>query len=461
MPRASDDAAPPPRERPGVAVATVGCRLNQAETDELLETLAARGVALRPEDADLAVVNTCAVTRDSAATSRKVVRRTVQRHPDAFVVVTGCLASAGPEALADLDGVDLVVGNDAKTRLADLALGAGGSASLAAAPPPARSTPGDVPARGAPPPARPTRTRLHTRVAIRAQTGCDEHCAFCIVPQTRGELQSRSSEDIVAAIRRRVAEGVREVVLTGVHLGKYGVDDGQADGLAALVERVLDRVADLERVRLSSVLPLQVTPRLVALMAGSERVCNHLHVPLQSGSDRVLAAMGRGYDAATFLERVAHARQRIPGLGLSTDLIVGFPTETAHDHADTLAVVDQAGFSKLHVFRYSPRPGTRAAELADTVPAALKKQRSADLVALGERLRDRFHTSLLGTVLETVVEIDRGDGWLQGTADNYVKATFRGPAQLVEQRVAVRVEGLRGAGVQGVAVGVRGAADGR
>lgn len=432
----------PPAAPQGVAVATVGCRLNQAETDELLEELSRRGVALTSEQAGLAVVNTCTVTREATATSRKVIRRTVERHPDAQVVVTGCLATAEPAAVAAVGGVDLVVANEDKPRLAELVTAE--TEPAAGRDPLILGEAADATGAADTPP----RTRLHTRLSVRAQTGCDQHCAFCIVPQTRGGLRSRPAAAIIDTIRRRVREGVREVVLTGVHLGKYGAELGDHDGLAALVERIVTEVGALERLRLSSVLPLQVTPRLVDVMASSPRVCRHLHVPLQSGSDRVLAAMGRGYDTASFLARVGAAQLAMPGLGLSTDLIVGFPGETAADHAATMALVAGVGFSKLHVFRYSPRPGTRAAALADDVPPQVKRDRSAALITLGERCRDRFHLSLLGTELEAVVEIDRGDGWLQATADNYVKATFRGPADLLEGRVRVRVEGLRGAGVQ-------------
>ena len=424
--------------RHGVAFSTVGCRLNQAETEEALDALVSAGLRLQRSAADLVVVNTCAVTRESTATSRKLVRRAVDANPDAFVVVTGCYATAEPDAVAAIDGVDLVVGNPDKERLAELVF----AAEPAFAPTPAEQLVGAD--------ADDATRRLHSRVSIRTQTGCDEHCAFCIIPTTRGPLRSRPADAIVADIARRVDDGVREAVLTGVHLGKYGVDAGRGEGLAWLVTEILDRVSRLERLRLSSVLPVQVTDTLVDLMAADPRICPHLHVPLQSGSDRVLAAMGRSYDVATFLERVGYAQERLPLLGLSTDLIVGFPGETEDDHAATRDVLATVGFSKLHVFRYSARPGTRsAATMRDDVPSQVKKARSKDLVALGDELRDRFHAQLLGATVDVLVETDRGDGWLHGTADNYVKVSLRAPASLVEHRVPVRLTGLRGAGMTG------------
>ncbi|MDP9022786.1 MAG: tRNA (N(6)-L-threonylcarbamoyladenosine(37)-C(2))-methylthiotransferase MtaB [Actinomycetota bacterium] len=427
----------------GVAFATVGCRLNQAETEEALASLVERGYRLDEDGAArLVVVNTCAVTRESTATSRKLIRRAVARHPDATIVVTGCYATAEPDAVNDIDGVDLVVTNADKERLADVVF----AREPALAPTPAEALVGAGPEDA-------TR-RLHTRVSIRVQTGCDVHCAFCIIPATRGPLRSRDAGEVIGDVRRRVADGVREAVLTGVHLGKYGHDLGDGEGLAHLVERILVEVDGLQRLRLSSVLPLEVTPTLVAAMAGDPRVCRHLHVPLQSGSDAILAAMGRGYDVATFRQRVDHARTALEHLGLSTDVIVGFPGETRADFDATLATVEEVGFAKLHVFRYSPRPGTRSADtMRDDVPPQEKKARSRELIALGERLRDRFHASLIGTELDVVVEIDRGNGWLQATAGNNVKVAFRGTRSLIEDVVRVRLTGLRGGIAQGELVG--------
>ncbi len=419
--------------RHGVAFATVGCRLNQAETEEALATLVSRGYRLdRDGQARLVVVNTCAVTRESTASSRKLIRRAIRSNPDATVVVTGCYATAEPDAVASIHGVDLIVPNADKERLADLVA----AHDPALAPTPAEQLVGAD--------ADDASKRLHTRVSLRVQTGCDVHCAFCIIPSTRGPLRSRPIEEIVADLRLRVADGVREAVLTGVNLGKYGHDLGDREGLAHLCSPLLADVEGLERLRLSSVLPVEVTPALVEVWSRNERICRHLHVPLQSGSDRILSAMGRGYDVATFLARVDHAREHLTHLGLSTDIIVGFPGETREDFEATKTVLERCGFTKLHVFRYSARPGTRSAEtMPDDVPDAEKRARSRELIALGEVFRDRFHASLLGAELDVVVEHDRADGWLQGTAGNYVKPLFRGDPTLVERVVRVRLTGLR------------------
>jgi threonylcarbamoyladenosine tRNA methylthiotransferase MtaB len=428
------EAAPAPK----VAFKTLGCRLNQAESEQALEALGARGfdLAHAGEQPDVVVINTCTVTAESTASSRRLIRKTAEAHPGATVVVTGCYAVAEPDEVRAIPGVDLVVGNDHKDRLAELVTA--------------------VPAvRRLPLLLRPAPTeRLRTRVAVKAQTGCDEWCTFCIIPRTRGPLRSHPEEQVVADVRRQVERGVREVVLTGVHLGKYGEDRGEREALARLVDR-LTAIDGLLRLRLSSVLPVQVTPALVERVRDDPKVCRHLHVPLQAGDDEVLARMHRPYRIAEFLDRVEHAKAEVPGLGLSTDVIVGFPGETRAQFAATMAVVERVGFSKLHVFRYSQRPDTPAATMPDQVPVAEKKARARELIALGGELRRRFHEDHLGRPLEVLVEA-AGEGLAEGTSDNYVKVRFPGGAELVDRVVTVRglradAEGMEGERMGGAA----------
>jgi threonylcarbamoyladenosine tRNA methylthiotransferase MtaB len=419
--------APPsrdePRAAPKVAFKTLGCRLNQAESEKALEALGSKGfdLAHAGEEPDVMVINTCTVTRESTASSRRLIRRMAEQHPRATVVVTGCYAVSNPEEVRAIPGVDLVVSNDAKDRIAD----------LVAAVPAVRRLPLTV--RQAP------LERLRTRVAIKAQTGCDEWCTFCIIPRTRGPLRSYPQDDIVADVRRQVERGVREVVLTGVHLGKYGDDQGRRDGLARLVDR-LTAIEGLLRLRISSVLPVQVTPALVERVRDDPKVCRHLHVPLQAGDDTVLERMHRPYRMAAFLQRVEHAKAEVPGLGLSTDVIVGFPGETAEQFGATLAVTERVGFSKLHVFRYSQRPGTPAADMPEQVAEPEKKARARELMALGNELRRRFHEAHVSQRLEVLVE-GAGEGIADGTSDNYIKVRFPAGGALAGRLVTVR--GLR------------------
>ena len=416
---------------PKVAFKTLGCRLNQAESEKALEALGARGfdLAHAGEQPDVVVINTCTVTRESTASSRRLIRKTAEQHPGATVVVTGCYAVSDRAEVEAIPGVDLVVANDDKDRIAELVAGV----------PAVRRLPLMV--REAP------RERLRTRVAIKAQTGCDEWCTFCIIPRTRGPLRSYPAEQLVADVRRQVDRGVREVVLTGVHLGKYGDDLGERDGLARLVDR-LTAIDGLLRLRLSSVLPVQVTPALLARVRDDPRVCRHLHVPLQAGDDEVLERMHRPYRIAEFLDRVEGAKAAIPGLGLSTDVIVGFPGETREQFAATLAVTERVGFSKLHVFRYSQRPGTPAAGMAGQVPDPERKARARELIALGAELRRRFHEAHVGERLEVLVEC-AGDGLAEGTSDNYIKVRFPGGPDLTDRLLAVRGRRADAEGVEG------------
>jgi threonylcarbamoyladenosine tRNA methylthiotransferase MtaB len=414
-----DEHAPPK-----VAFKTLGCRLNQAESEKALEALGSRGfdLAHAGEEPDVVVINTCTVTRESTASSRRLIRKMAEEHPRATVVVTGCYAVSDREEVEAIPGVDLVVSNDAKDRIAEL---------VAAVPAVRRLPLTPRPANGI--------ERLRTRVAIKAQTGCDEWCTFCIIPRTRGPLRSYAEEEIVADVRRQVARGVREVVLTGVHLGRYGQDRGEQEGLARLVDR-LTAIEGLLRLRISSVLPVQVSDALVQRVREDPKVCRHLHVPLQAGDDAILARMHRPYRIARFLERVEHAKAQVPGLGLSTDIIVGFPGETAEQFGATLRVTEQVGFSKLHVFRYSQRPGTPAAGMPDQVPEPEKKARARELIALGNELRRRFHEAHVGERLQVLVE-GAGEGIADGTSDNYIKVRFQGGPELADRMVTVR--GLR------------------
>src|SRR4029453_16935002 len=337
---------------PKVAFKTLGCRLNQAESEQALEGLGARGfdLAHAGESPDVVVINTCTVTAESTASSRRLIRKTAEANPQATVVVTGCYAVADPEAVRAIPGVDLVVDNDSKDRLAE----------LVTAVPRVRRLP--LVTRPAPV------ERLRTRVAIKAQTGCDEWCTFCIIPRTRGPLRSYPESQIVDDVRRQVGRGVREVVLTGVHLGKYGDDRGETDALARLVDR-LTAIEELLRRRISSVLPVQVTPALVARVRDDPKVCRHLHIPLQAGDDQVLAAMHRPYRIPAVLGRVEGAKAESPGRGRAT-----------------AAVVEGGVFSKLHVFRHSRRPDPPAADMPDQVGDVEKKARARELIALGNEL---------------------------------------------------------------------------
>ncbi len=415
-----------------VAFSTLGCRLNQAETDSMSEQLEALGIERvdKAEEAGVVVVNTCTVTREATKASRMAIRRAIVANPDSKVVVIGCYAVSDPEEIRAIEGVDVVLGNDAKDSLPE-ALGIG------------------------PQPVMQIGMRREVVPKIRAnlkvQTGCDEWCTFCIIPTTRGPLRSTDEDSLVAEARARVAAGARELILTGVHLGKYTFDAGGDErSLVRLFRRLLD-IDGVLRLRLSSIFARHLTPEVLEFMASEERMCRYLHVPLQSGDPQVLADMHRSYEIDEYVEHVERAVESLPGVALATDLIVGFPTETDEAFENTLEVVERLRFSKLHVFRYSPRPGTAAADMPDAVPPAVKKERSKRLIDAGNAIRKEFLEAHLHAPLEVLVEDERivdGAAVSSGQTSDYVRVWFEGAGMLGSltrvQGTGIRADGIRG-----------------
>jgi threonylcarbamoyladenosine tRNA methylthiotransferase MtaB len=423
-------------ESPTVSFTTLGCRLNQAESDAMAEDLAASGIvpAGAEQSPDVVVVNTCTVTREATKASRMAIRRAARAHPDAKLVVVGCYAVSDRDEVAAIDGVDVVLGNDEKEGLA-----AALSDSVVTRPL----------LQIAMPSAQRARPVQRVRANLKAQTGCDEWCSFCIIPTTRGPLRSMDEDALVAEARSRVAAGARELVLTGVHLGKYRYDEGGDErDLVRLMRRLLD-VDGVLRLRLSSILSRHLTDEVLALMADETRVCRYLHVPLQSGDAGTLKAMNRPYEIEEYVEAVERAKAALPGLALATDVIVGFPGETDAAFEATMDVVRRLRYSKLHVFRYSARPGTTAADIPDEVPPDVKKERSKRLIDLGNEIRSRFLADHLGRPLRVLVEDERvveGSGVCSGQTGDYVRVWFPGEGllgQIVEVEAhRVRADGL-------------------
>jgi threonylcarbamoyladenosine tRNA methylthiotransferase MtaB len=421
-----------------VLFTTLGCRLNQAESDAMAEQLAARGVgtALEGEDPQLVVVNTCTVTREATKASRMAIRRAIKSYPNAKVVVAGCYAVSDRDEVEAIDGVDVIVDNDDKERIGGILAGQTATSPLLQVGLPVGTT-------SAPP---------KVRANLKAQTGCDEWCSFCIIPKTRGPLRSIDEDDLVAEARRRVAAGARELVLTGVHLGKYTYDHGGDErSLVSLFEGLLG-IPGVLRLRLSSILSRHLTDEVVSFIADEPRMCRYLHVPMQSGDDGVLKDMNRPYRIDDYVDALERARAAIPGLALATDIIVGFPTESDDAFAATMDVVARLQFSKLHVFRYSARPDTKAAAMPDAVAPDIKKQRSKQLIDLGNTIRQRFLQAHLERPLEVLVEDEReaqGQTVCSGQTDDYVRVWFEARGLLGRLALVkgheIRADGIRGA----------------
>jgi len=384
-----------------VRIDSVGCRLNIGEAEQIARTLAAAGHRLvGPGDAaDLMVLNTCAVTHVAARKSRKLIRHWRRANPAAALVVTGCYAELSPTEVADL-GVDLVVGNQDKDELPRLLQDAGllrDDEEVVPEPdafllePDVLSGPScDAGGR-------------RTRAFVKVQDGCDNKCTFCIVTVARGDSRSRTVSEIVAEIQQLVDAGFQEAVLSGVHLGSYGHERGEARGLYELVRRVLSETS-IPRLRLSSLEPWDLGEDFFSLWQEDARLQPHVHLPLQSGCDATLQRMARRTDQESFRRLVDGARQRIPELSVTTDVIVGFPGETDDEFDTSIAFVEEMAFAKLHVFRYSRRDLTAAATMPGQVAPPVVQQRSNRMHALGAELETRFRRRLLGRTLPVLWE---------------------------------------------------------
>jgi threonylcarbamoyladenosine tRNA methylthiotransferase MtaB len=422
-----------------VALSTLGCRLNQVESQEIGALLAGHGyqVVEPGPGAQVHVINTCTVTGRADLSDRQLIRRIVRENPGAFVVVTGCFAQTDPQAAAAIAGVDLVVGNQEKYRLPGLlaTLTKRGRPQVAVA---------DIGDAREVPVVPFTRVVGRSRAFVKIQDGCQHRCAFCIVPAARGRSRSQEPKVVLDQVRALAAAGYRDVTLTGVDIGHYGWDLYPRTTLAALLHRLAD-VAGLRWLRLSSVLPSYFTPELVEAVIALPVMAPHLHLPLQSGSDRVLRLMRRPYHTGMYRALVDRLAAAIPDLGLGADVIVGHPGETEEDFAATLRFVEVLPFSSLHVFAYSDRRGTEAARRSDRVAPAAIRERSRRLRRLGADKSLAFRRGLVGRRREAVVleARDRRTGLLTALTDNYVEVLLDGPDTLGRRVVPLTITEAR------------------
>ena len=435
-----------------------GCRATQADGAALEQELARRGLARTAEArvADLVVLNTCTVTASADEDARQAIRRLSRDNPGCRILVTGCYAQRAPNELAALPGVTWVVGNSHKNRIGEIVAGSGALVPLSAfckapaAPvPPAPEAPqviiGDIfahtqllaaPVFGA--------GAERTRPNVKIQDGCNNRCSFCIIPAVRGRSRSLRPEAVLAQVRELEHAGYREIVLTGINLGRYGRDLESRLSFPTIVRAILRETA-IERVRLSSVEPLDFTDELLELMAGSSRIARHVHAPLQSGSDRVLRRMRRRYRAAQYEQRLRRAHQLLPEAAFGADVMVGFPGETDEDFEQTRALVERLPFTYLHVFTYSRREGTPAATMPDQVPVRVARERNRLLRELAARKNLEFRRRQLGHRL-SVITLQGGPA----LSDNYLKVNLCGPPLGPNRIVEALITGVEEAGLVGV-----------
>lgn len=424
------------------AIKTLGCKVNQCESEGIARALAEAGwIEAGPDaPADLVVVNTCTVTGRAAMQSRGAVRQATRAHPRARVVVTGCYAQTEADALAAIPGVAAVIGHADKHRIPDLADDFLAAAEDETAAP--RRLVRDLTDYRIFAPAPALAAGERTRPFLKIQDGCDAFCTYCIVPHARGRSRSMAPEAVLARIAALADAGARETVLTGIHLGRWGLDLDPPVPLAELLRRIADQDR-MERVRLSSVESHELTDELLDAVAGSDRFCPHLHIPLQSGDDGVLRRMGRPYTAADFAERVRAAAERLPDAALGADVLVGFPGEDDAAHAATFDLLAGLPVTYLHVFPFSPRAGTQAADFADPVSPEVAKERCRRLREMGTAKREAFYRRFVGKTVRVLVEErrDRETGRRKGVSGNYLNVLLAGETE-ANRIVPVRIDAV-------------------
>jgi len=434
------------------SIENFGCRATEADAAALRHGLLASGLLLADDQssADLVVLNTCTVTAAADSQTRDAVRKIHRANPAARIIVTGCYAQRAPEEIAALEGVTWVIGNSHQTEIPRVAAGLIGRSSqeisraaraeqkdfvpvslfggdqMSLARGPAKILTGDIFAQTSVQIA-PTEVGEgdRTRPVLKIQDGCNNRCAYCVIPFVRGRGRSLPPAVVISEVQKLVAAGSREIVLSGINLGAYGRDLSPRAGLSEVIHRIL-RETSLEQLRLSSIEPQDLTEELISLIAGSTRVAAHFHVPLQSGSDRILRAMHRWYRAAHYAERVKRIRQISPNAAIGADVIVGFPGETDEDFQATYELIERLPFTYLHVFSFSARPGTAGANLAAPLPGAIIRERARTLRTLARKKSSEFRAAQAGRVFRALTLVGGEDTWTPALTANYLKVRIPG-----------------------------------
>lgn len=408
-----------------VAFYTLGCKVNQVETEQLKEEFALRGyqVVDYPESADIYVVNTCTVTHVSDRKSRAILRRIAKNNPKSLIIATGCMAQISAQQLQEIKGVNLIVGNRDKDKIADLIEG------LEIEKPSCLVMNDPISSENKLKPIIYSCTHSRSRAFIKIQDGCKNFCSYCIVPFTRGPIRSKLPQDILQEIQQLISLGYKELVLTGIHTGHYGADLKDWD-LAKIINEIIEKIPGEYRLRLSSIEPLEFNENLLRVLKNREKICHHFHIPLQSGSDKILKAMKRKYYRDYYADLINKLAMGMPDAAIAADVMVGFPGETEKDFCDTYDLLNSLPIYDLHVFKYSMRPGTLAAGFKDQVGENIKNWRSEKLIELAKKKKDSFIARFIGKSLECLVEKRLADNTYLALSDNYLEVVFESKQDL-------------------------------
>jgi threonylcarbamoyladenosine tRNA methylthiotransferase MtaB len=424
---------------PSVAFYTLGCKVNFYDTEAMWQLFKNEGyeqVDFETTTADVYVINTCTVTNTGDKKSRQIIRRAVRRNPDAVIAVTGCYAQTSPAEIMAIPGVDLVVGTQDREKLMSFITDIQNDRRPVNAVRNIMKTREfeelDVPDFAE-----------RTRAFLKIQEGCNNFCTFCIIPWSRGLSRSRKPESVLNQARQLAASGYKEIVLTGIHTGGYG-DDLENYRLPDLLED-LDKIDGLERIRISSIEASQIDAHMIRVLNSSPKMCRHLHIPLQAGDDEILKRMRRKYTTAEFADKIARIHEAMPGVAITTDVIVGFPGETEEQFQNGYRFMQQMGFAEMHVFPYSKRTGTPAARMDDQVDEEVKHERVHKLIELSEQMQAAYGREWVGRELSVIPEREakgaEGQGLLSGYTDNYLQVVLNGDPSLIGKLCRVRITG--------------------
>jgi threonylcarbamoyladenosine tRNA methylthiotransferase MtaB len=433
---------------PKFKITTLGCKVNQAESESIAQGLIASEwcASQAHEEADVCVINTCAVTQKAAMQSRQALRQAIRAHPNARIVVTGCYAQTAPQEIKDIAGVDRIVGHGEKQTIISMirtdSLGDFNRAVQSC---------GDV-SKLREFQLMPIAVAAHrTRPFLKIQDGCDAFCTYCMVPYARGRSRSMPFDKVLQSIKQLAHTGYREVVLTGIHLGAYGRDLSPIAGLAMLINRIRE-LGLIDRVRLSSVEPLELSAEIIQTIAESSMFCHHLHIPLQSGDDGILKKMRRPYSRQIFHDLVIKIHDLMPDAAIGADTLIGFPGESRKAFENTYELVAELPVSYLHVFPYSARSGTPAEKFAGQVTPEIIKDRCEQMRRLGQTKRINFYRKFIGEIIPVLIETKRdgATGLLKGISSNYLPILIDADDDLKNKIVDVKIEKLEGSRIHGI-----------
>ncbi|MDQ0351068.1 threonylcarbamoyladenosine tRNA methylthiotransferase MtaB [Alkalibacillus filiformis] len=420
-----------------VAFHTLGCKVNHYETEAIWHFFKEHDYERVDfnQSSDVYVINTCTVTNTGDKKSRQVIRRAIRKNPDAVICVTGCYAQTSPGEIMQIPGVDIVVGTQDRRKMLEYI------EQYKKEREPINGVSNIMKTRSFEEMDVPSFTD-RTRASLKIQEGCNNFCTFCIIPWARGLMRSRPPEDVVNQAQQLVDAGYKEIVLTGIHTGGYG-EDLKDYNLAALLRDLDDKVVGLKRIRISSIEASQITDEVIEVLDQSDKIVRHLHIPMQAGSDTVLKRMRRKYTMEFYHSRIEKVKQALPGLAITSDVIVGFPGETDEEFMETYRSIQEIGFSELHVFPYSMRTGTPAARMKDQIDDETKNDRVHRLIELSDQQAKEYSSLYEGEVLEVIPEEpykkDPDSGLYEGYSDNYLKVVFECPPELVGEIVRVKI----------------------